>query len=102
MIMIKTVEHLQLTPLSLLPLAFFFGMAFSATSRMTPRHRLGGGYLRGRGGEKLGIRREIGGSGWGGVDGRAARRSARAQRSVFLWFLLCWALLYAMTMMWGL
>jgi len=98
---IETLEHpISLHTLPSFPLTFFFRMAFSVTSRMTSLGAVWAEGVRvatketGEAGRELGVELE------GGVDGLAALRSARAQRSGG--YLLCHALLYAMTVMWGL
>src|SRR5260221_9404838 len=102
--MIETLEDpISLHTLSSFRLAFFFGMAFSATSRVTSPGAVWTEGFRmaakktGEAGRELGNLGVAVGErhGWAGC-------AALSEGSAFWWYLLCRALLYAMTVMWGL
>ncbi len=91
--MIETLEHpISLHILSSFRLTFFFGMAFSATSRVTSQGAVWAKGLR-VATQESGV---AGVAVRGGVDGPAARRSARVHCSGG--YVPCRVLSYAMTM----
>jgi len=81
--MIDTLERtrISLHTLSSFPLTFSFGMAFSATSRGTSPGAVWAEGFRVAAKESGVGGRELGVAVWGGVDGPAARRSARVHCS---------------------